>query len=203
MTDNAGVSKNNYDDVDDIEDSHGKVQLLARAVTEDNDIYMSATSIEWREKEMKMKKKQKFPWVDLVNEAVEALNHKTLSHYNLQAKIVTTSNLKSVSDYMVKVCQNKEDLNAVQLQKFGKGLVAFQCRVFRDKPISCHNGKLDAHTARNMHPMCCECCFGFKSANKDPNDFVAQEIGAVSVHLCDVCVNGTHEGQHVGLTLEN
>ena len=202
MTDNAGVSQNKCHNVDDFEDSHGKVQLLARAVTEDNDIYMSATSIEWREKEMKMKKKQKFPWVDLVNEAVEALNHKTLCHDNLQAKIVTTSNLKSVSDHMVKVCQNNEHLNAVQMQKFGKGLVAFQCRVFRDKPISCHNGKLDTHTARNMHPTHCECCFGFKCANKDPNDFVAQEIGAVSVHLCDVYVNGTCEGQHVGLTLE-
>ena len=51
MTDNAGVSQNKYHNVNDFEDSHGKVQLLARAVTEDNDIYMSATSIEWREKE--------------------------------------------------------------------------------------------------------------------------------------------------------
>lgn len=177
-------------------------ELLALAVR-DKEVYCSATSVEKKEQETVLSDKSDFPWMDLVNEAFDALNNGTLRHYNLKGKIITTGNPKCVSEHMAETCQQRTDISATQKEKFGKGLVAFQCRVFRDKPVVCRDGRLDhLRKTDTRHPMYCACCFGFENKDSSPSKFVLQEIGAVTVQLCDVYINGCYKGQHVGVTLE-
>ena len=181
---------------------------LAAAVNHGTEVCLSKTSVSTKEKERKLEKKKHFPWMDLVNEALDVLWKEKLELCNLKPKLLSTNNQRiigrhGVAGCMVEMCRNAESMSAVHKARFGNGLVAFQSRLLKNRPVLVQDGLIDKNRkVPTTYPIFCSCCFGPKTKRWNVEDFVVQEIGRITVQLCEVCVNSQHRGQHVGVTLE-
>ena len=181
---------------------------LAVAVNNGREVHLSKTTIDEKERERRLKKKKHFPWMDLVNEALDVLHEEKLRVYNLKPTLLTTNNQRvigkdGVCGHMREVCDNDESMSNVHKSRFGNGIAAFQCRHLKNKGVIVHNGFIDkGRKISTTYPIYCACCFGVKTKRWCVEDFVLQEIGRITVQLCKVHVNCRHMGDHVGVTLE-
>ena len=182
---------------------------FARAINHGTEVYLSRTTVAAKEKERTLQQKKHFPWMDLVNEALDVLWKQKLKLCNFKPRLLCTNNQRiigrhGVSGHMVEKYKSDESMSAVHKDRFGNGLVAYQSRLLKNRrPVLVQDGFINKKQKDGItHPIHCSCCFGATPKRWNVEHFVVQEIGRVTVQLCDVCVETKHMGQHVGVTLE-